>query len=107
MFEYIATCVIGAIVILLGITNMMGNISTLHSYHRKNVSEADRPAFGRLMGLGTVILGSGVVIFGVLMAVGAENPIITICATTIMIIGIIVGLGISFYAMKKYNGGIF
>ena len=47
MGELIIPLLIGGIVIFLGIENMKGNISTLHSYHRKRVREEDRIPYGK------------------------------------------------------------
>ena len=45
MFEFIIQIVIGTIFIAIGISNMKGNISLLHSYHRKRVKEEDIISF--------------------------------------------------------------
>ena len=105
----VTTIVVGVICIVLGISNMRGNISTLHSYHRARVSEEDRLPFGRLCGLGTVIIGIGVILMGIstLLATILETEIISLVGTSVLIISIILGCALSFYAMKKYNGGIF
>ena len=109
MPEAIVTAVIGIACVLLGIFNMRGHISTLHSYHRHRVSEEDRLPFGRLVGLGTVIIGASITVFAAFNAAFAvtQNSIFTVIGSVLMIVGIVVGLGISFYAMKKYNKGIF
>ena len=109
MVENIVTFLIGVIGIVLGISNMRGNISTLHSYHRHRVSEEDRIPFGKQVGLGTMIIGIGIIIFSVLSTVTlyTENNIFTLIGTAVLIVGIIVGLIISFKAMIKYNKGIF
>ena len=49
--------VLGVFITGIGLVNMMGNISTIHSYNRKNVKEEDVPAYGKTVGLGTVIIG--------------------------------------------------
>ena len=105
----IVVFLVGVVFIVLGISNMRGNISTLHSYHRHRVSEEDRIPFGKQVGLGTIIIGIGIIIFSVLSAVNlyTENNIFTIIGTVVLIVGIIVGLIISFKAMIKYNKGIF
>ena len=105
----IVAFLVGALCIVLGISNMRGNISTLHSYHRNRVSEEDRIPFGKQVGLGTIIIGIGIIIFSVLSAVTlyTENNIFTLIGTAVLIVGIIVGLIISFKAMIKYNKGIF
>ena len=88
---------------------MTGNISSLHRYHRHRVSEENKKPFGRLVGLGTLIVGVALMVFGGLMFVFEQTAlqIILVIAPIILIAGVAVGLAISFYAMKKYNGGIF
>ena len=88
---------------------MTGNISSLHRYHRHRVSEENKKPFGRLVGLGTLIVGVALMVFGGLMFVFEQTAlqIILVIASIILIAGVVVGLAISFYAMKKYNGGIF
>jgi len=109
MTGYIVTFLVGVICIVLGISNMRGNISSLHSYHRHRVSEEDRIPFGKEVGLGTIIIGIGIIIFSVLSTVTlyTENNIFILVGTAVLIVGIIVGLIISFKAMIKYNKGIF
>ena len=109
MVEFIVTFLVGIVCIVLGISNMRGNISSLHSYHRHRVSEEDRIPFGKQVGLGTIIIGIGIIIFSVMFAVTlyTENNIFTLIGTAVLIVGIIMGLIISFKAMHKYNKGIF
>ena len=105
----IVTFLVGVVCIVLGISNMRGNISSLHSYHRHRVSEEDRIPFGKQVGLGTIIIGIGIIVFSVLSSVTlyTENDIFILVGTAVLIIGIILGLVISFRAMIKYNKGIF
>lgn len=105
----IVTFLVGVVCIVLGISNMRGNISSLHSYHRNRVSEEDRIPFGKQVGLGTIIVGIGIIAFCVLSSVTlyTENDIYILVGTAVLIIGIILGLVISFRAMIKYNKGIF
>ena len=105
----IVAFLVGIVCIVLGISNMRGNISTLHSYHRHRVSEEDRISFGKQVGSGTMIIGIGIIIFSVLSTVTlyTENNIFTLVGTVVLIVGIIVGLIMSFKAMIKYNKGIF
>jgi len=109
MEKLIIPAVIGVICIILGISNMRGNISSLHSYHRHRVSEEDRLPFGKKVGLGTVIIGCGAILFSIFSAIAQylELPVFNTVATVVLIAGLIAGLGISFYAMIKYNKGIF
>ena len=105
----IVAFLVGVVCIVLGISNMRGNISSLHSYHRSRVSEEDRIPFGKQVGLGIIIVGIGIIVFSVLSSVTlyAENDIFILVGTAVLIIGIILGLVISFRAMIKYNKGIF
>ena len=105
----IVTFLVGVVCIVLGISNMRGNISSLHSYHRSRVSEEDRIPFGKQVGLGTIIVGIGIIVFSILSSVTlyTENDIFILVGTAVLIIGIILGLVISFRAMIKYNKGIF
>ena len=41
MGEFIIQIIIGLIIIIIGTLNMKGNISLLHSYHRKRVKKED------------------------------------------------------------------
>lgn len=109
MVELIVTALVGILCIVLGISHCKGNISSLHSYHRHRVSEEDRLPFGRMVGRGTIIIGAAILVFTVLSAVThyTDNNLYIIIGTVIMIAGLLVGLGLSFGAMIKYNNGIF
>ena len=109
MLGNIVTLLVGIVCIILGISNMRGNISSLHSYHRHRVSEEDRIPFGKQVGLGTIIIGIGIIVFSILSSITlyTENNTIILVGTAFLIVGIILGLVISFCAMIKYNKGIF
>ena len=109
MTESIIPILVGIICIFLGMKNMKGDISSIHSYHRHRVSEENRVAFGKMVGIGTIIAGASVILYGVISSISfiTENDIFVFIGIAVLAIGMIVGLGISFYAMKKYNNGIF
>ncbi len=109
MLGSIVTFLVGVLCIVLGISNMRGNISSLHSYHRHRVSEEDRIPFGKQVGLGTIIVGIGIIASGILSSVTlyTENDLFISIGTAFLIVGIIVGLVMCFRAMMKYNKGIF
>ena len=81
----------------------------LHSYHIKRVSEEDKIPFGKMVGLGMIIIGIALIIMGVLtyLAVSLQNKTYSTIGQAVLIAGLASGLGITFYAMKKYNKGIF
>lgn len=101
--------ILGIILIVIGITNMKGNISSLHWYHRQRVTEENIKPFGKLVGLGTLIIGIAMLISGILFWISeaTATELWLIIGSIVTVVGIIVGLGLSFYAMIKYNKGIF
>ncbi len=109
MTSNIATFIVGVIFIAIGISNMRGNISSIHSYHRNRVSEEDRIPFGKQVGLGMIIIGIGIIVFSILSSVSlyTENDILILVGTVLLVISLIIGLVINFRAMIKYNKGIF
>ena len=100
---------LGLLVSILVIVNMTGNISSLHYYHRKRVTEENRKPFGKLVGLGTLMIGFAMIVFGILFLAFEKTQFeaFVIIGVIELIVGIIVGMLISFYAMKKYNGSVF
>lgn len=51
MGDVIGPVILGIIISILGISNMKGNISSLHWYHRQRVSPDDVMPFGKRVGL--------------------------------------------------------
>lgn len=109
MEDIIIPSIVGVLISLMGIANMRGNISTLHWYHRQRVSEEDRKPFGKLVGAGTLLIGLSLIAYAGLSYVSdvVQNQMYETVGTVVMIVALIVGLGVSFYAMVKYNKGIF
>ena len=109
MAAFITTAGLGLLVSILGIINMTGNISSLHWYHRQRVTEENRKPFGKLVGLGTLIIGIAMVIFGIMFFIFEKTQIeaLVVVGVVELIASIVAGMIVSFYAMKKYNGGIF
>ena len=109
MDNFFVPGILGVILIVLGIMNMKGNISSLHWYHRQRVTEEDRKPFGKLVGLGTLIIGIALVISGILFWISevTATELWLIVGCVITVVGIVVGLVLSFYSMIKYNKGIF
>ena len=103
------TCAVGILCIILGISNIRGNLSSIHSYHRHRVLEQDVLPFGRLVGSGTVLAGVATIILGIFMLLADLLSISTLlfvgCALFFTIFS--VGMALCFYAMIKYNKGIF
>ena len=109
MTAFITVSVLGVLISVLGLINMTGNVSSLHWYHRQRVTEEDRKPFGRLVGAGTLMIGLSMIVFGAMFLVFEKTGLeaFVIIGVVELIISIVVGMIVSFYAMKKYNGGIF
>ena len=109
MATFLTVSGLGILVSILGIINMTGNISSLHWYHRQRVTEENRKPFGKLVGLGTLIIGLSMIVFGILFLIFEQTQLqaFVVIGVIQLIVSIIVGMIVSFYAMKKYNGGIF
>lgn len=105
----IVVLIVGIIFIVLSIITMTGNISLLHSYHRKNVTEENKKAFGRLVGIGLLIIALGLCASGVLniLADAFTSTVLATIGYILMSIALVIGLAIAFIAMKIYNKGIF
>ncbi len=99
--EYILLLVLGAALIVTGIINIKGNISTVHRHNRRRVSQADAPRYGRAMGLGTLIMGASMAATAVLQMIFDAEPIFYLLAA-----GVAAGLAVMVYAQFKYNKGI-
>ncbi len=109
MSTLIINLIIGAVCVIIGISNMRGNISSLHSYHRSRVAPEDVKPFGRLVGIGMIIIGIALAISGCLIYVTVLTTakVYMTVGMVILTLGFVVGLGTAFYAMIKYNKGIF
>ena len=109
MEMFITFAVVGIICIVIGISNMRGNISMLHSYHTHRVSEEDKPRLGKLVGIGMIIFGIAMIAAGALItaSIMLSMSMLSTVGYAVMISGMVVGLGLIFYALIKYNKGIF
>ena len=107
--EYLIACVVGIVLVVIGISQTRGDLSMLHSYHRKRVKEEDKKPFGKLVGLGSIIIGSGIIIAGALSFFAKTYVLRVLDVVSLIVIGLslIVGFILIFYAMIKYNKGVF
>ena len=100
--EYLFLCIIGLIFIFLGIINYKGNILSIHWYNRRNISKENKKNYGKLMGVGTGIIGIGMTITGILLLIFNLEEFYLI-----LISSLIFGMIIMIYSQIKYNKGIF
>lgn len=102
VFEFILMILLGLLLTMLGISNIRGNISSIHWYNRKRVTKENQGAYGKWIGTGTVLIGGSLVITGVLELLNEKEYWFLI-----LLIGIVIGLSLMIYAQFKYNKGIF
>ena len=107
--ESIAFVIVGVVCIIIGILNRKGNISMLHSYHRKRVSEENVLPFGKMVGLGMIIIGAALIFAGIFsfVAINLDSAVCSIVSNVTLIVGLLIGLAITLYAMIKYNRSVF
>lgn len=92
---------VGALCIVLGcLIWFKRKVSLLHSYHYKNVKEEDLPVYCRLVGIGLILMGLGIVTAGVL------NLFYLSLWWIPLVVGFVSGGAVFVYAQKKYNGSI-
>ena len=99
--DNLALLILGLFISALGIINIMGNISTIHSYNRRKVKEEDVPKYGKVVGTGTLIIGVSLVI-GYIVSFWSEAIMVFI-----ILPAVVVGLGFLLYGQFKFNKGIF
>ena len=109
MTDVAVTAILGVFLVVLGVQNRKGNIGSLHWYHRRRVTEENRLPFGKLVGLGTVLCGVGLLLYGGFSFLSAlwSMDILVLIGSALLILCLAAGLGLTFYAMFKYNKGIF
>ena len=102
MGRIIILIVLGVVIVIIGVSNIRGNISSIHWYNRRKVSEADAPKYGKCMGTGGIIIGGSLVVTAL-----CEMVFQTEVVDYIGMIGLIIGVIIMLYGQIKYNKGIF
>ena len=109
MTDVAVTAILGVFLVVLGVQNRKGNIGSLHWYQRRRVTEENRLTFGKLVGLGTVLCGVGLLLYGGFSFLAARwnTEVLIPVGSVILILCLAAGLGLTFYAMFKYNKDIF
>lgn len=102
MTENIGLLILGILLLPLGIMNCKGNISSIHWYNRTRITEETRPKYGKLMGIGTLIIAIGIILTAILEII-LETELVYIIVGAACVVGLLIML----YAQIKYNKGIF
>lgn len=99
--DHVLLLILGIFLSVLGILNIKGNISTIHSYNRRKVRDEDIPKYGKAVGTGTLVIGASLVL-SYLVTFWNETVI-----DYIVLPAMVVGLAFILYGQIKYNHGIF
>lgn len=99
--NHLLLLILGIFLSVIGIVNICGNVSTIHSYNRRNVREEDIPKYGKAVGTGTLIIG---ISLASAYLITLWNEAIT---DAIILPAITIGLAFILYGQIKYNHGIF
>ena len=105
MFELVIQIIIGLVLIIIGFSNRKGNLKLLHSYHIKNVKKEDELPFGKLIGLGSIIVGITLIFVSIFDFLTRKE--FSLISNILLFSGLIPGVGIILHALFKYNKGIF
>lgn len=100
--DTIALLILGIMLIVIGAVNLSGNISTIHAYNRRKVSETDAPKYGRAVGIGTLIIGVSFLADFALVKLG-----LPVVGAVVVLLADAVGIAFILYAQFKYNRGLF
>ncbi len=100
--EYIILLIFAICIIILGIFNFKGNITSIHWYNRSKVTRENTKKYGKIMGIGTLIIGICMVVTAILQMIFNNENI-----WYITVLGIIIGWIFMIYGQLKYNKGIF
>lgn len=96
--DHIVQLLLGILISVIGLVNISGNISTIHSYNRKRVREEDVPHYGRIVGSGTLIIGIGLIAAYVLNITNSS-----VSEDWALIPALILGVILIGYGQLKYN----
>ena len=109
METFVITLILSIVFAIIGILNLNGNISMLHSYHRKRVAPEDVKPLGKRVGAGMLICGGASFFYGLFSLIHefAKHPVFLGIGAAILFVGIAVGLFIQLKAIIKYNKGLF
>ena len=96
---------VGIAFLVIGILNLKGNISMLHSYHINHITEENKAPFGKTIGIGMFVIAATLIVSGGLFipAELTKETVYSTIAEAVLFVGLAVGSGICLYAIKKYN----
>lgn len=101
--ENIITLFVGLLLLAMGyFIGIRQKINLVHSYHHKNVAQADKPAFCRRVGLGNAIIGAAILCVPVLRPVVGVTVALGLAGVAAVMAGALV-----ISTIIRYNGSLF
>ena len=99
--KYLPLLTMGILIALASIPNLRGNPASVHRCNRRRVSPEDAPRYGKIMGLGTAIVGASIVLTAILLMIWDVEALFFL-----ILAGCIFGVAVMIYAQIKYNKGL-
>ena len=100
----VVSTVVGIVLLIVGFLIRKGNVSILHSYHYKNVTDID--AYSKEMGSAVMFMSIPACINGFL-TLFAHIKIVSVISAVLLFTGMIICVIHIFKVQTKYNGSLF
>lgn len=100
----VVSTVVGIVLLIVGFLIRKGNVSILHSYHYKNVTDID--AYSKEMGSAVMFMSIPACING-FMTLFAHIKIVSVISAVLLFTGMIICVIHIFKVQTKYNGSLF
>ena len=100
----VVSTVVGIVLLIVGILIRKGNVSLLHSYHYKNVTDID--AYSKEMGSAVMFMSIPACING-FMTLFAHMKIVSVISAVLLFTGMIICVIHIFKVQTKHNGSLF
>ena len=100
----VISAIVGIVLLIVGILIRKGNVSILHSYHYKNVTDID--AYSKEMGSAVMFMSVPTCING-FITLFAHIKIVSVISAVLLFTGMIICVIHIFKVQVKHNGGIF
>ena len=93
--------VVAVIFARLGIAIYSGKTDLIHDYHQTKVS--DKSAYGRAFGKAMFVIAAAMLLSGIM---GLFKSL-AVTAVSILLIGLVIGIGCIVAVQRKYNNGLY
>lgn len=100
----VVSTVVGIVLLIVGILIRKGNVSILHSYHYKNVTDID--SYSKEMGSAVMFMSIPACING-FMTLFAHIKIVSVISSVLLFAGLIICVIHIFKVQTKHNGSLF